>query len=109
MRFKFITIKTFINGCRHKVKLYKDKVISIHTFLNTTTESSMYKNWKTTDRNLYFMFFGWLLENLWYGLLISISLTIFGVSWKWYMPFTLATLYWLSIDTIKRITLVMRK
>jgi len=106
-------MKNFISDFKHKLKVYKDKIISIHVFLAETTEASMYKNWKTTDRNLYFMFLGWLLENiLMIGSLITISLKVlFNYHHGWYSvltPFLYGCLYWLILETIKKINQAIR-
>lgn len=115
MQFKAVSlqIKKFIIRLKHIVKVYIDKVISIHTFLKKTTEASMYENWKTTDRNLYSMFLGWLLENIiMIGSMITIGLwSLFGFHHGWYsflMPIMYGCLYWLFIESIKRISQAIR-
>ena len=102
-------MKTFINQLKHKGIELKDSVKDIHYFLSNTKQGDMYKIWKTEDRTLYSMFFGWLLENIWYGLLITISLIIFGINIKRYYPFVIACLYWLCLDTIDKITQTIRR
>jgi len=106
-------IKNFITQFKHIVKVYRDKVVSVHTFLKSTTEASMYQNWKTTDRNLYSMFLGWLLENIvMIGSIITIGLwSLFDYHHGWYsllMPVVYGCLYWLIIETIKRINQAIR-
>jgi len=102
-------MKNFIIGLKQLIVNNIVKIKGIHKFLSTTTELEMYTNWKQDTRTLYSVFFGWLLENLWYGLIISVSLIMFNVQFRWYLPFTIASLYWICLDTIDRITKIIRK
>lgn len=101
-------IKNYLKEWPHKYIVVKDKVKNLHRILNTTTESQLIENWRSNDRTLYTMFIGWLLENIYYGLIISIALISFGVSIRWYYPVTIGLLKWVCLDLIKQITKVIR-
>jgi hypothetical protein len=102
-------IKNFINHLKHKYKVVITWLNDLHIFLGTATESRIYENWKTNERTLYSMFFGWLLETLLYGLIISIAIITFGIKFVWFYPLTIGLLIWVCIDIIDRITKTIRR